>query len=240
MFAVKFVYNSGTSLITQLITNYVELNLNCPYFVTNTSGAAAKSRRAAVSSMALGSNATTFYRLPMTIPVSAVTSSAFSNSAGGRRGLRFQVPAPVRCCGLMWWNTTSIGDFNATIYNDAGTELSSSSTAFEGDISANSNIPSMQVFFDNPVELAIGTWYRIVVEPTSATNITVAFLTLPSLSYRSASPWGSNAHYTTYTTAGGWIDTATDQEPLMDIMVDQLDNGAGGGGPKFWIFGPKT
>jgi hypothetical protein len=41
-------------------------------------------------------------------------------------------------------------------------------------------------------------------------------------------PGGANCHYATYA-SGSWTDTATDQVPIMDILIDQLDDGTGGG-----------
>jgi hypothetical protein len=113
--------------------------------------------------------------------------------------------------------------------DDAGNELNSSSTAVDGDTTAASTAGTINNFFDNTVAVTAGTTYRAVIEPTTATNVTVGTVTLPSASYRTASPAGTTSHYTTFTTAGGWVDTATDQIPAMDVILDQIDNGAGGG-----------
>jgi hypothetical protein len=230
-FAVKIVYASGTSLIVQRVSGVNKSIANVPYKVTNTSGSAVKSAVAdAGIIMALGSNSTTFYSVEKAVPVTAAAGTAFNNStAGDKRGLRFQVAFDCRCAGLSFYASTSVGDFNATLYNDAGTELSSSLTLFEGDRSANSAGSPMYCVFDNPVLLSRGTWYRVTVEPTSATNVTHGILTLPSSDYRGSYPMGLNSNYTTFTTAGGWIDTATNQLPIMDILIDQIDNGAGAG-----------
>lgn len=230
-FAVKVVYASGTSIIVQRIAGLPGLGANVSYTVTNTSGSAVKSASNQNALIALGSSATTFYSVLKCFPSSAVANTAFNNAAAGdKRGLRFQVPFACRSAGIVWYNSTSAGDLSAALYNDAGTELLSSGIAIEGDQSGLSGNTPMIVLFDNPVILSPGTWYRIAIEPTSATNVTVGFSTLPSVDYLSAWPHKANAHYTTFTTAGGWVDSATNQLPYMDILVDQLDDGAGAGG----------
>lgn len=222
-FAVKVVYASGTSLIVQRITNANNALTNVPYRVTNTSGSAVKSAMAGNGvNFAFGSSTTAFYNLENAYAATTFTASSFSNSAAGaKRGLRFQVPHPCRCAGIRWHNSTQAGDFNAILFNDAGTELSSSSTAFEGDRSALGNAPMIAIF-DSPVELTPGNWYRIAIEPSSATNVNVSFFTMPGADYNEA--YGLLAglgHYTTFTTAGGWVDSATDQIPLVEPLLDR-------------------
>lgn len=137
-----------------------------------------------------------------------------------------------RAIGIRFYNSNASGDFNIAIYDDTtGTavELGSSSTAIDGDANAGTSSAVVTAFFDNTVTLTAGTTYRIAVEPSSATNVNVSTFTLPSANYRGASPSGTTAHYTTFVT-GGWTDTATDQVPLMDIILDQLDDGASAGG----------
>ena len=85
--------------------------------------------------MALGSGATTFYAIPSVYPANVFATNAFSNSASGRRGLRFKVPFKCRCAGMkIFAQFTTGGTFNLTLYDDAGSELNSSSTAFDNDL----------------------------------------------------------------------------------------------------------
>lgn len=220
-YAVKIVLSTGTSVIVSRFSGPRAAWTNSPYVITNVSGSAVKSISASGHCIALGSSATAFYCVENSFPASTVTNSNFNNTSSARRGLRFQVPFICRAAGISFWNSTSAGDFNAVIYDDAGTELSSSSTAVDGDNSALSTAGAMSAIFDSPVELTPGTWYRAAIEPSSATNVSLSVATLPSLNYRSAWPHGLNAHYTTYV-ASSWTDSATDQLPLMDILIDQL------------------
>ena len=220
-FAVKIAYASGTSFVNQRTAGPKVALSAVPYQVVNT-GTPTKGALTTSICLALGSSATTFYSLDNCFAVTTSTNSTFDNTNGARRGLRFQVPFECRMAGIAWYNSNVAGDFNVTLYSDAGSELSSSTTAIEGDCSALATTLHMVALFDNPVTLTENTWYRAVVEPTqSGTNVSVSFDTLPSSSYRSAWPFGSNAHYTTYASSA-WDDTGTDKLPIMDILIDQL------------------
>lgn len=223
VFAIVIKYNAGTSFVVQRLNGYRTSIINLPYEAPS----GTKARLLGAKGVAVGSSATTFYQLANLLPMNALTSGTFDNTSSAMRGLRFQVPFACRCVGIRWWNSSSIGDFNAILLNDAGSELSSSSTAFDGDHSAANTGGVTYVYFDSPVSLATGTWYRAVLQPSAAVVITLATATLPTLDYRSAWPGGTNQHYTTY--AGSWVDTATDTIPFLDILIDQVDDGTGTG-----------
>lgn len=226
-FVVKIAYNSGTSFRTTNFSN-CQISSGLPYFVVNT-GTPTKTVMLDGFLGVLGSSATTFYNIEGLFPVSALTISTFNNTNSARRGLRFKVPSKARCVGLTWHNGASVGDVNAGIFDDAGTELSGSLTAMAGNAWLGADAGTPRVYFDNPVTISADTWYRAALEPSSATNITLSTITLPSADYRSGMPGGLNHHYTTYV-ASSWTDTATDQIPLLDILIDQLDDGASAGG----------
>lgn len=230
VFCVKVAFATGTSQILQYVGfgTAVASGSALPYQVANT-GTPTKSLFSGASlCFALGSSSTTFYQVPGLFPASAVGTATFNNTNSAQRGLRFTPPMDCRAIGIRWYNSNSSGNYNIALYNDAGTELSSSSTAFDGDHSALLNQGTMAAYFDSTVTLSAGTTYRIAVEPTSATNCSVLPFTLPSTDYRSATPAGTMAHYTTFA-SGSWTDTATDQLPLMDLIIDQIDDGTGSG-----------
>jgi hypothetical protein len=231
-FAVKIAFNSGTSFIVQQSTN-ISFNSNIPYGVVNT-GADTKDRLTNGINLVIGSGATAFYSVDAIRPFTAITSNTFSNSvAGTRRGLRFQVPFKCRCVGARYASGAVTGDNSVMLLDSGGSELSSSSTAYDGDESGAGAGGMVSVMFDNPVTLSPATTYNLMIEPTSATNCGLLTYTLPSADYRTGFPGGTNFNYVTYTTGGGFTDT-TDQVPIMDLLIDQLDDGvsAGGGGQR--------
>lgn len=229
IFCVKIAYASGTSQQIQRINNYSTIfNPSVPYKVTNT-GTPTKGTLGNTDGgmIAVGSSATAFYLLPGMVPINSYSGGTFNNTNSAKRGLRFTPAFNCRAIGIRWYEAASVGDCNIVIYDDAGTELSSSSTAFDGDIVSGSSV--LHLYFDNPVTLAAGSTYRAVIEPSSATNVNVGTFTLASANYRSAFPGGATGHYTTFASAV-WTDTATDTLPLLDVIIDQVDNGAGSGG----------
>lgn len=238
IFCVKLAYASGTSLeLQQWSSTDYNFQSVLPYGVTNTGTPTKQVMNGSFACMALGSSSTTFYQVPGAVPATNTSvGGAFNNTNSAKRGLRFTPPMSCRVVGIRWYNSTSVGDFNAVIFNDAGTELSSSSTAFDGDFRSTSGNGAQSVFFDSPVTLTAGTTYRAAIEPTTATNVNVSGYTMPSTNYRSASRAGTTAHYTTFATSS-WTDTATDQLPFLDIIIDQLDDGTGSGGGVVGVIG---
>lgn len=231
VFCVKIVWG-GVATSTLIIQDFSipAPSSNLPYRVINTGTPTKSLMQTALATLALGSNSTTFYQVPASLPVSSNANNTFNNTNSARRGLKFTPPMKCRAIGLRWHNSSQVGDFNAVIFDDAGTplEFGNSSTAFEGDNSGASASGTISVYFDNAVTLSAGTTYRAVIEPTSATNLNISTVTLPSADYYGATPGRSTATYTTYV-ASTWTDSTT-QIPLMDVILDQLDDGAGSGG----------
>jgi hypothetical protein len=233
---IKLVWG-GVATSTVIIQHAVGLGLlavppSLPYAVLNTGTPTRTALGSNIYSIALGSSSTTFYNVPGLIPFSAISNSTFNNTNAAKRGLRFTPPMKCRVIGLRWFGSNQTGDYNIAIYDDttgSAVEVGSSSTAFSGQHNVNSSSAVMSAYFDNAVTLTAGTTYRAAVEPSSATNVNISTFTLVSANYRGASPSGTTAHYTTFVT-GGWTDTATDQVPLMDVLIDQFDDGAGTGG----------
>jgi hypothetical protein len=228
VFALMVKLNAGTSLVVQRLGNLRQSVMNLPYEVTNVSGSAVKQRPVGYKMLIAGSNAVTYYNILNAAALTTLTNNTIAS--GNARGLRFQVPFKCRCVGIRHYQGTGVGDYNAVMYDNSGTpvELSSSSTAYPGVDSVANAGGNHYSFFDNPVTLNPGTWYRAVLEATTATAVNTYTATLPSALYRSSWAGGVNQHYT-FRTSGTWDDTHTAEIPLMDILIDQLDDGAGGG-----------
>ena len=231
VFAVKFALATGTSqVINQIGGGSWPWTSNLPYKVGNTGTPSKSGITNGSPTVAIGSSATTFYNVVGSLPLSSTSGGGgFNNTNGARRGLLFTIPMNCRAAGIRWMPTNSAGDYNAVLYDQAGNELSSSSTAFGGNVSALTTNFGSTVYFDNAVELSAGDTYRIAIEPTTSTNTAVPGFTLPSNDYRSATPAGTTAQYTAYA-SGSWDDSQTTVVPMMDLIIDQVDDGAGSGG----------
>lgn len=231
IFAVKFAYNSGTSYGLRIAMTYGLDSWSLPYIVTNTGTPTKAVMSGPQSGVVLGSSSTAFYAVRglQAAGISTATTTAFTNADGARRAARFRLPFPARCVGIVeGGHNANAVDIIAGIYDDAGTELSNSLTSFDGDNFTGAG--PRHLFFDNPVTLAKDTWYRAAIIANSASNTRCDFATLDHVNYMAAWPGGADWHLATYTTAGGWVDTATSSIPAIAILIDQLDDGASAGG----------
>lgn len=235
VFCVKIAYTSGTSIVIQHLSNVqsgIHVHGNLPYVVTNT-GANSKAAMANMVCLALGSSSTTFYNMLACMPVTAIANNTFNNTSSAKRGLKFTPTMNCRAVGVRFYKSNSSGDYNIGLYTGdaSGTELSSSSTALDGDYAVNAVGSSVIAFFDNAVTLTAGTAYRVAIEPTSATNCNMSIITLPSVDYFSATPAKAAATVAAYSSlvSGTWTDSTT-QIPFMDVIIDQIDNGTSSGG----------
>ena len=223
-FALKFAFNTGTSVVIQPFNNTQTLSGSLPFVVTSLGGTVTPANMTTYP-IALGSDATTFYALRNLLPITAaVIDTTFNATNGEKKGARFQVPFKCRCVGFRWpyFGAASI---NAAILDDGGAELSGSSTAIDFDIrDTTTGQGGHELIFGSPVTLSPGTWYRATIEPASGvTNSSFASFTLPSADYRSAWPGGTN-FYLAELTSGVWTDS-TDKVPHIDLLIDQLDDG---------------
>jgi hypothetical protein len=230
-FAIKLLYNSGTA-ITPFNIGQVSVPLasqGLPYVVTNT-GSPTKGGWSFIYNVCPGSSSTAFYKVPGLWGFTSMAVQSFSTSNGDAFGNRFQVPFTCRCTGLSISRTADGGNFSYGLYDDAGTELSSSSTAHDNDQTfTGAGVPG-HFFFVNPVTLSAATWYRAAIWPSSTTNVGTYKITQSA--DLSETMRYTNFHYTTKATGGAWTDSAVNEALTVDLIIDQLDDGvsAGGGG----------
>jgi hypothetical protein len=228
-YAVVFSHNTGTSFQVSSGGTATGLSLIAPYYVLD-QGTPTKTRHLVPVHVVLGSSSTVFYRVTYCLPVgsSGSGSSAFNNTNSAAKGLRFQLPVKKRIVGLQWFNASAtLGDYNIGILSDAGSEVSNSLTAVDGNMNTEGGNGLQCYWFDNPVTPAINTWYRAIIEPSSATNVTLYHYNLPSNSYTFGFVGAPNWQYCARA-SGTWTDTDT-QIPLIDLIFDQSDDGVGGG-----------
>jgi hypothetical protein len=170
------------------------------------------------------------------ITPTTITNTTFnSGSTPDVRGLRFQLPYSVRVTGA-WLNMDLDGDCKVmlvtTAYNQgAGTGILATAT-LDKDTRGLLNGMLIFVTFDNSVTLTAATNYRLVVEPTSVTSLTVYDVSVASLAMLDAMSGGSNFHLTTAkdpTVDGDWTNynSGTFRSPFMGLIIDGIDNAGG-------------
>ena len=227
LYAVKFLYNSGTSF------NFVEYSSSGAIGISaalNT-GTPSLATSGVMAPIGLGSSSTAMYLVPGLRPINGLSNTSFNNTSGGRRGVRFQVPFACRLRGVRFMKAIAqTGDFNFGVWDNGGTEVGSSITASDFSAFNGTNAGWHELMFDSAPSLSANTNYRVALEPTSSTNVNMYHMTAASNALFSGNPGGSTAHLTTYTTGGGWDDSATTTVPWFDLLLDQIHDGASSGG----------
>ena len=225
-FAIVLLYNSGTSVIANTRFQNNSPRGVIPYKVTNVSGAAVKSVFG-ITNLAIGSSATTFYRMGHgAMPHTTNSSGLFNNTNSAARGLRLKLPFLASVAGLFHGQAGSSGDFKINIYDDAGTTLLGGSDTILGAVTADVDNYA-QYLFPSSVIIPHNTFVRIVIEPQSATNSALFYYTLPGSDYSEASFWGTDGSWTERA-SGVWDDvTNALRVPCFDLLLDKINNGGG-------------
>lgn len=136
----------------------------------------------------------------------------------------FQLDVPARLAGLWLWADTD-GDFTVEVYDSDGSTVLSS-TSFDLNVRQGTGSGHHFLLLDTVVTLTKDTNYRIVVKPSTTTNLAIYSTDFGSAAVMDQVGGGQNFSYTERTDAGAWTNTAT-RRPLMGILLDQIDNGAG-------------
>ena len=234
-FAVKFLYNSGTSFTTREMNAIANNSAFC-YTDINTGTPTKGTVLGCV--MAVGSSATSFYQLPgHHYPESGMPGTgSINNTNGARHGARFMTPFKCEIHGVVVGILT-FNAFDITFYDDSGNVISgATASALAGPHGMTSG--RCGVLIGTPFTPDTNTWYRVAVVPTSASNVALRTVAVPSLDYLTALPGKGNVRRTDYTTAGGWSDANEAQLPEIDLLIRRIDDGASaGGGARQKVYG---
>jgi len=158
-------------------------------------------------------------------------------------GLRFKAPFSARISGFWVWADL---DANADIKLISGGSTTELSLSIDSDVWAgNDGRGAGRYSFDSDFILVKDTYYRLVLEPTTSTDISLykyRFDDTTSPNIMSAVFGGGNCHMTSAkspSVEGDWTNT-TNELPMMGVFLDQFDDGAGGGGgrrPRAFLIG---
>ena len=164
-------------------------------------------------------------------PISTLSTRTFnSGSTPDERGIKFQVPWKCRVKGA-WYHgasPTTGGTLRLKLYDSGGTLLVQTPSV-DHDLLRTLTAGRCPLNFTATQELSINTVYRLTLLPETATNVTLNEFTVNAAAIMDAFAGGQNVHLTTRTDAGAFTDTVTERT-MMGLIVDQLDDGAGGGG----------
>lgn len=175
-----------------------------------------------------------YEHIPGCWPIYALTNTAFNNtSTPDEIGNRFRVPFPCRVTGA-WAYMDADGDFSVNLYDSDGvTKIAGGAYAVDKDTRGPVSAGYHYFTFSSTATLVKDTYYRLVIEPTSATSVTIYDFTVDSAAAMDAFDGGQSIHMTSAknpAAEGDWTNTTT-RRVWMGVSIDGFDDGAGGGDP---------
>ena len=183
--------------------------------------------------------------MPGLSPLSdSLTLTAFnSGSSPNARALRFQVPFKCRAVGarIMLGNFAAGSNFTVSLFDATGdTDAEAlAQCALDGDFAPSTTADGqVEVWFDDRPTLSAATTYYVEVRPDTANSLTLFEVPTggtgaPANAIKCFSHQSTELYLATRTwtagTAGAW-STSTTVYPGIQLLIDQVDDGAGSGG----------
>ena len=174
----------------------------------------------------------TYYYLAHVFPITAISSLSFNlnTAVTDEYSLTFTLAFACRVAGAMAWVSGS-GAFELTLYS--GTTALQTYAINPAQSGANAG-PSYFTF-PTPQVLAAATLYRLAIRPTTATSVTLQAFTLASAAAQDQMGGGQNFLLGKRLDLGAWLTDVTTQRPVMALLIDQVDSGAGGAAGMLFI-----
>lgn len=146
-------------------------------------------------------------------------------------GVKFKMPGPCRIKGIVWFANT-LADLKINLWDSDGFTVLATKSIDENELS-DLTTSLHSAIFSSPIELDADTWYRVTITPTAATSVGTYYLTVPSVAKMGATIAGANYYGTESNThppveEADWDDFTT-RVPSIGLIMDQIDNGVGGG-----------
>lgn len=233
MYAARVKYSSGTSA-TILMYAGTSNALGMPH--TSQYIAAAWTQSSAGgggAAMGIGTSTTAYLAWPSIRGPYTLSDVSFNTASNpDEYGLRFQVPVTMRCVGLAAIMAMSAaGAFGITLTDSSGNDVGSTYKSYDTDIhSVNTDETWTFLRFASAFTLVAGTTYVIGIRSEGAAiNVVLRRATMNTngqLGAYYSKEW-HQASRETGTTAWTLTDTIC---PYIWPLIDQLDDGAGGGG----------
>lgn len=165
-------------------------------------------------------------------PYTELTENSWDmNDTPLHRGNYFTPPCDMRMVGYQLSMYTAV-DWECRLYAPSGI-VSAATVAVDADQGWGSAGTDNAIVPCAPTTLTGGTKYRVVVTPTTASNITVfsevGFGSAAARRAVSGEGIASTTASGTPTSEGNWTDDDTELYAISPV-IDQIDDGAGGGG----------
>lgn len=167
------------------------------------------------------------YEYMGTMPMSALNLTWLdSGSTPDEWALQFSLPFPTRAIGC-WIHVDGDNPFDVVLY-EGTTELTS--VSLDANIRG-LNADAVYIFipFATAQSLSANTTYYLAIKPTTTSTVRIASFDVAASAVMGCFLGGTNFVLATRADSGAWSTTDTSR-PFMGIVVDQFDDGAGGGG----------
>jgi hypothetical protein len=232
LLGISWNYNSGTSIGIGFNPTAKTLGslLNTPQI--NTAGSWSNVVGRAVKCLLRYQNEA--YVSPNVDSVAYGTAATAGFFTTGEKGIRFQLPCKARLTGV-WMQSDVRSNITLKLYDGS---TSPGGTALLSKLFSSASLPAVgtsfnEFYFDSTHILDAGTPYRLVTAFSAGTGTRYNLAIFGSSNRRDAIV--SNQYYTE-SSGSAWIDTVT-QVPAIGLIIDQIDDGATGGGG---VFDPLT
>ena len=178
------------------------------------------------------------YAYVPSIPIAATTTTTSFNSGTNpnHRSFQFQVTAPCQVVGAaVPIDLDGDADIILAADNWDGTNGAAlARISLDTNVRRTTTPGAIYLFFASPVTLAASTIYRLIVKPTSVTNVIFQAYTVASAAQFDQNGANQNCFLSTANNPNDstdWTPTTTTR-PFMSLLIRQFDDasGAGGGG----------
>lgn len=161
-------------------------------------------------------------------PGAALSISTSTNP--DEAGIYFQVPNKMRAYGV--WVYADL-DYEVTLVLRNSSDTILANIVVDPDYRSHVGYRTNLHMFDadpaSNVTLVTGTWYRLTLVPSTTSNVSLYYCTMPSAASMAVLDGGTLCYATHRTDGGAWTQTDT-RRYLIGLLVDQYDDGAGGSG----------
>lgn len=151
-----------------------------------------------------GSFGVTSYTLPGLASTLGVTNATVPDEVG----VRFSVPFPLTCAGMVVAMALT-GDFDLVLYDSDGSTVLASRSVDKDEAGAVASGVAREWIFQTPVRLSANKQYRAVIKPTSGTTVNVRYVQLNVSTWMAQMPGGVDWIWTQRTDAGAWSEDNT-------------------------------
>lgn len=217
------IVNDSVSPGTMIIAAEARTTHNFPYSASITTASWGKSQANIIAGVKYSDGKC--YPLHGVLLATATNAPSFnSGSTPDERGFKFQLPFSARVTGAWAQGIIGSGDADLVLYDSSDAVIASTSIdhdqtcGFSGDLAL--------LYFAASPTLSANTDYRLVLKPTSATNVSITELALADATHRGAYDGGDAFQFTSRTDAGAWTDSPLTW-PMLGLIIDAVNSGGG-------------